>query len=121
VIVAVAPIVPPDGTYAWQFYLINDDDEPIESGAVDTMSYEWGDNATSERVGTSFGAIPPGTALAIHRELDTEMRTSITGRVTIGGVEQPFGAEFGRLYAPGSCTLVPIPILGALGMLPLRE
>jgi hypothetical protein len=120
-IVAVAPIVPPDGTYSWQFYLINDDDEPIESGIVDKMSYEWGDNATSERVGTSFGAIPAGTALAIHREIDTEMRTSIVGRVTIAGAERPFGAEFGRLYAPASRTLVPIPILGALGMLPLRE
>lgn len=120
-IVAVAPIVPPDGTYAWQFYLVNDGDEPIERGVVDTMSYEWGDNVTSEPVGTSFGAIPAGTALAIHREIDTEMRTSIAGRVTIAGVEQSFGAEFGRLYAPPSKPLVPIPILGALGLLPLHE
>ncbi len=120
-IVAVAPIVPPVVTYSWQFYLINDDDEPIEHGVVDEMRYEWGDNVSSEAVGTSFGAIPAGTALAIHREIDTEMRTSIVGRVTIGGVEQRFGAEFGRLYAPASRTLVPIPILGALGMLPLRE
>jgi hypothetical protein len=105
----------------WQFYLINDGDASIESGIVDEMSYEWGDNATTERVGTSFSAIPPGTALAIHRDIDSEMRTSIVGRVTIGGVERPFGAEFGRLYGPSSKQLVPIPILGVMGLLPQRE
>ena len=119
--VAAAPIVPPDPTYVWELYLVNDGDEVIEGGIVDEMSYEWGDNASVERVGTSFGAIPPGTALAIHREVDTEMRTAITGRVRIGGVEHSFGAEFGRLYGPSRKTLVPIPILGAMGLLPLED
>ncbi|HEY1546898.1 MAG TPA: hypothetical protein VGG28_03725 [Kofleriaceae bacterium] len=120
-IVAVAPIVPPDATYSWQFYLINDSGEAIESGVVDKMSYEWGDNVTTEPVGTSFGAIPPNSALAIHRDVDSEMRTAIVGRVMIGGVEHTFGAEFGRLYAPATKQLVPIPVLGMMGLLPLRE
>jgi hypothetical protein len=116
VFVALAPIMPPDQEYVWQFYLVNDGDAAIDGGCVDEMSYEWGDNVTTERIGTTFGAIPPGTALAIHREINTEMRTAIVGRVTIGGVEQTFGAEFGRLYAPSSKTLVPIPILGVMGL-----
>jgi hypothetical protein len=105
----------------WQFYLINDGDEAIDSGSVDEVSYEWGDNVTTERVGTSFTAIPPGTAIAIHRDIDSEMRTSIVGRVKIRGAEQAFSAEFGRLYGPSSKQLVPIPILGVMGLLAVRE
>ena len=120
-IVAVAPIVPPDASYVWQFYLINDGDEPIESGIVDELIYEWGDHGTTHRVGASFGVILPSTAIAIHRDIDSELRTTISGRVVIGGVERPFGAEFGRLYGPSQKQLVPIPILGVMGLLPNRE
>jgi hypothetical protein len=105
----------------WQFYLINDGDESIDSGSVDEISYEWADNVTTERVGTSFTAVPPGTAIAFHRDIDSEMRTSIVGRVKIRGAEQAFSAEFGRLYDPSSKQLVPIPILGVMGLLAVRE
>jgi hypothetical protein len=121
VFVAVAPIVPPDGTYSWQFYLVNDGDELIESGIVDEVGCEYGDNSTTAHIGSTFAAIPPGTALAIHRGVDTEMRTTIGGRVIVGGVERTFGAEFSRLYGPQHKTLVPIPILGVMGLLPLTE
>ena len=113
-IVAAVPI--DAGDYCWAFYVINDDDEPIDSVLVERVHYEWGDFGNSEDIGIRYAGIAPGACLEVHREVATEVRTGLSLILAIAGVEHRIYAEVGRLYATPR-RLEPIPILAKDGML----
>jgi hypothetical protein len=116
VIVAAIPIEPPTAGQCWAFHVVNDDDVPIESLIVEKVHYEWGDFGNSDTVDAHFGAIAPGASLEVYREIDTELRTGLTLLVTSAGQSHRVHAWVGRLYAPATRRLEPIPILGKDGM-----
>ena len=92
------PIDPPDGNFCFAFRLTNDSDQPILEVHVDSVHYEWGDSGHSERVDAHFGPIAPGQSVELMREIQTEVRTSISLRVVDAAGVRQVSAEFGRLY-----------------------
>ena len=113
-IVAATPIDPPDGEWCWRFHFVNNSEEPVESVVVDRVDYEWGDMGNGEAVGAWFGPVPPRSSVEIYKEIDTEVRTSLTLTVRGPAGSQRIVAEFGKLYStPGN--VVPIPIVDRLG------
>ncbi len=115
-LIAATPIDPPEGDLCWAFHVVNDSDEAIESLIVESVDYEWGDMGNREAVGKRFGPIAPRTALEVHRETDTEVRTSLTLLVRGPSGERRVVAEFGKLYRARG-PLVTIPILDRPGKL----
>jgi hypothetical protein len=113
-IVAALPLEPPEGDRCWAFLFVNDSEVAVESLVVESVDYEWGDIGHRTPLGTRFGRIAAGAAIELLKETDTEVRTSVTLRISGPEGQQRCVAEFGRLYR-GRGPFVPIPVLNRLG------
>jgi hypothetical protein len=102
----IVAATPEEGSLCWAFHFINDSDAPVQAVLLESVDYEWGDMGNSEAKGVRFGPIPPGGAVELMRETDTEVRTSVT--LEVDG--KRCVAEFGKLYRPGG----PYPVIPVL-------
>lgn len=48
----------------WEFFFVNDTDQPVEEVVLEEVSYEWGDTGNSTEVGKSLGPVAPRSFVA---------------------------------------------------------
>ncbi len=116
ILVAAAPLDPPQGGKCWSFYLINDTSVPIDSALLKEVGYEWGDFGNATNPEAEFGPIAPGGCLEIWRDDDSaaELRMWLTLLIRAAAAERTLTVEFPKLYLVRN--LSPIPVLGKSGV-----
>jgi hypothetical protein len=84
---------------SWDFYLINDGDEPIDSAVLIEIGYEWGNLRGSESVNVTVSNIPPGQhKFVCSDDASAEGRMDLLFRLMTRGREATLSFEFPKLY-----------------------
>ena len=93
----------------WSFYLINDSGAPLEWAVLDEVSYEWGDEGSSEPGRVRIADLAPGAHALIWRDdgSGAELRMELSLRVQVGGREAQLSFEFPKLYRLMGLPMVP--------------
>jgi hypothetical protein len=96
----------------WSFYLINDSDAPLDSAELYEVSYEWGDEGSSEPGRVRISDLAPGAHALIWRDdgSGAELRMELSLRVQVGAREARINFEFPKLYR-----LTGLPMVAGLG------
>ena len=85
---------------AWEFFLINDSDAPLDWAVLTRVAYEWGDFGNSEDVQVRVPGLAPGAHARIWRDDGdgAELRMELSVQVCISGREGVLVFEFPKLY-----------------------
>src|SRR5258706_13818893 len=88
------------GRGAWEFFLINDSDAPLDRAVLKRVMYEWGDIGNSKVVDVQVPGLAPGAHALIWRDDDdcAEMRVELSVQVCRGIREGRLTFEFPLLY-----------------------
>ncbi len=100
-----------EGT-VWNFYLINDSAEPIDSAVLSLVGCEWGDIGNTETVDVHVDDLAPGAHARIWQDdgSGAELRMELRLRIRVGGSESELRFEFPKLY-----NIKTLPLVEALG------
>jgi len=100
----------------WDFFLVNDGDEPIETAVLVEIGYEWGNLRSSDTVEVTVSNILPGQHKFVCSDDDSaEGRVDLLFRVSTRGHEAQLRFEFPKLYKLSKEHLKPIEGLGKRG------
>jgi len=92
----------------WSFYLINDNDVPIDAAVLFEVAYEWGHLGNSELTDVRITDLPPGGHALIWRDdgSGAELRMELSMHVQLGGSTVRLQFEFPKLYRLKNLKLV---------------
>jgi hypothetical protein len=84
----------------WSFYLLNDNDFPLDFAVLYEIGYEWGDIGSSESTDARIVNLASGAHALIWRDdgSGAELRMELFLRIAAGGRETKLSFEFPRLY-----------------------
>jgi hypothetical protein len=93
---------------SWSFYLINDGDAPLDSAVLNRVSYEWGDEGSSEDADVRVPDLAAGAHALIWRDdgSGAELRMDLSVCVCVSGREVHLLFEFPKLYMKSKLPLV---------------
>jgi hypothetical protein len=96
----------------WSFYLLNDNDAPIDSALLFEICYEWGDMGNSESANVQVTNLAPRSHALIWRDdgSGAELRMDLWLNVRAGRREVKLYFGFPKLYR-----LQNLPLIEGLG------
>jgi hypothetical protein len=92
----------------WSFYLINDGPAPLDAVVLHEISYEWGDQASTETPEVRIAGLAPGAHALLWRDdgSGAELRMDLTLLVRVGDREVQLLFHFPKLYLKRDLPLV---------------
>ena len=101
----------------WNFYLLNDSNDPLDLAVLYEIGYEWGDFGNSDPVDVRVTDLSPGEHALVWSDdgSGAELRMELVFRVRLHGREAEMRFEFSKLYRLADEHLKPVKGLGKHG------